>query len=491
MSQIFLILILTIFSMGCAYSQLIPDGPYKTGWTSVSLNRDGRNFSALIYYPAFNDGSDAQIDTINGPYQPIAFGHGFFMQNSYYISILRQLASHGFVVIAPQFYDVNHLQLGYDMIFCLNYLKKQSSNPLSKYYKLIDTTKSGVSGHSMGGGASLLASSIDTTITVSAPLAAAETNPSAINTVRNIKGVVYLISAQNDGITPVNSNQLPMYNNSNPVKALLNIKGANHTKFMDTRIWDWTDPNGYLSPAKQIEITRKYLTAIFKLFLKEDPLYYNYAFGDSVKNDTSIIFTYVLKPLNPKKFKLIYPLDTLYNQQVTFIWNSTTSINLEDTVRYHLLISNDSTFVNSIISIKNLKDTTYLISLSPGRYFWKVRAYTSDSTYYETEYLSFFVFTQTDIEDLSEMVSEIKLYQNFPNPFNAETVISWKSKLSGRHIIKIFDITGKEIQKLLDEDKPAGLYQIRFYGNDLPSGQYFYSLIIENFKDTRKMMIIK
>jgi hypothetical protein len=117
-----------------------------------------------------------------------------------------------------------------------------------------------------------------------------------------IQGVVYLISAQNDGITPVNTNQLPMFNNALPVKGLPVFKGGNHTKFMDTRIWDWTDPNGYLTAAQQLTATRKYLTSIFNLFLKQDTAYFKYAFGNEAQTDTSIIFQYELKPLVPMEF---------------------------------------------------------------------------------------------------------------------------------------------------------------------------------------------
>ena len=144
---------------------------------------------------------------------------GFFMQNSYYISQFKHLASYGFVVIAPQFPDNNHLQLAFDLIFCVNHIKEQTTNNSSRFFNNIDTTKAGVSGHSMGGGASLLAAANDSTITVAAPLAAAETNPSAINVMNQIKGVVYLISAQNDGIAPPSQHQIPMYNNGNSVKS--------------------------------------------------------------------------------------------------------------------------------------------------------------------------------------------------------------------------------------------------------------------------------
>ncbi len=139
------------------------------------------------------------------------------MQNSNYISLYKHLTSYGYIVIAPQFPDVNHLQLAFDLLFCANLIKNQNKNPSSIFYRLVDTTKTGLSGHSMGGGASLLAAANDSTITVVAPLAA-ERNPSDIGVMNNIKSVFYLITAQNDGITPPQNHQIPMFNNAKPIK---------------------------------------------------------------------------------------------------------------------------------------------------------------------------------------------------------------------------------------------------------------------------------
>lgn len=466
-------------------------GPFQAGWTSVSLNRDGRNFNALIYYPSFIEGSEAQIDTLNGPYQPIAFGHGFFMQNSYYISIYKHLASYGFIVIAPQFPDNNHLQLGYDLIHCIKFIQSQNTNQSSRFFSLVDTTKSGLSGHSMGGGASLLAAAYDSTITVVAPLAAAETNPSAINAMNQIKGVVYLIAAQNDGITPVNSNQLPMYNNSNPVKALVNIKGANHTKFMDTRVWDWTDPNGYLTASQQLLITRKYLAGIFNLCIKEDSSYFKYSLGNLAQNDTSIIFQSVLKPLVPKSFNLISPKDTLYQNDVSFLWNSTYSLNLFDEIRYDLTVALDDQFNNIVLQVEQLSDTTYTTQFQNGMYYWKVKAYSSDSTSVFSDELNFFIDSPINVQLKENQPTEFSLNQNYPNPFNPSTWISWQSPVRSWQTIKVYDVLGNEVATLVDEYKPAGYYSIEFDGSRLSSGVYFYSIRSGDYFEVKKMNLMK
>jgi len=466
-------------------------GPYEAGWTNATLNREGRILNTIIYYPSFVEGSEAQIDTLHKPYQVIAFGHGFFMQNSYYISHYKHLASYGFVVIAPQFPDNNHLQLAYDLIYCVNYIKNQNSVSTSRFYNLIDLTKSGLYGHSMGGGASLLAAANDSTITIAAPLAAAETNPSVINLMNQIKGVVYLISAQNDGIAPVNANQLPMYLNANPVKALPIIKGANHTKFMDTRIWDFTDPNGYLTAEQQLSITRKYLASIFNLFLKEDSSYFKFVFGDLAQSDTSIIFQYELEPLKPKSFNLILPQDTSSQTITTFLWHSTYSLNLYDQIEYELLIASDEQFNNLVLRASEIIDTTYSIQLQNGKYFWKVKSYTSSSTYTFSNVMSFVVNIPTDVNSEKDTPFEFYLDQNFPNPLNPSTTIKYSIPKSSQVSLKIFNMLGEELETLVNEEKTVGTYEVNWNAANLPSGVYFYRLQAGDFVQTRKMILLK
>jgi hypothetical protein len=57
--------------------------------------------------------------------------------------------------------------------------------------------------------------------------------------------------------------------------------------------------------------------------------------------------------------------------------------------------------------------------------------------------------------------------------------------------LKVLDLLGSEVAILVDEEKPAGSYEISFDASDLPSGTYFYQLQIGNFLQTEKMLIIK
>ncbi len=83
------------------------------------------------------------------------------------------------------------------------------------------------------------------------------------------------------------------------------------------------------------------------------------------------------------------------------------------------------------------------------------------------------------------------LGQNYPNPFNPSTVISWQLAVGSHVTLKVYDVLGKEVAILVNEEKPADNYKIDFNGNTLASGIYFYSLWANNFVQNRKMVLLK
>ncbi|MBN1633962.1 MAG: T9SS type A sorting domain-containing protein [Ignavibacteria bacterium] len=86
---------------------------------------------------------------------------------------------------------------------------------------------------------------------------------------------------------------------------------------------------------------------------------------------------------------------------------------------------------------------------------------------------------------------EFKLYQNYPNPFNPVTNIKFDvSKTSDIKMI-IYDITGRELETLVNEKLSAGSYSVDWNGSEYSSGIYFYKLIAENYTETKKMILIK
>ena len=84
-----------------------------------------------------------------------------------------------------------------------------------------------------------------------------------------------------------------------------------------------------------------------------------------------------------------------------------------------------------------------------------------------------------------------QLSQNYPNPFNPSTVISYRLPVIGFVTLKVYDVLGREVATLVNEEKSAGEYEIEFNGSKLPSGIYFYQLKTGNFVETKKMVLLK
>ncbi|MFC2103380.1 S41 family peptidase [Bacteroidota bacterium] len=91
----------------------------------------------------------------------------------------------------------------------------------------------------------------------------------------------------------------------------------------------------------------------------------------------------------------------------------------------------------------------------------------------------------------SDQLSDYYLGNNYPNPFNPTTRISYSIPQSGFITLKVFDLLGNEVAVLVNEDKPAGEYQVEFEASELTSGIYFYWLKAENFMECKKMVFIK
>jgi predicted acyl esterase len=94
----------------------------------------------------------------------------------------------------------------------------------------------------------------------------------------------------------------------------------------------------------------------------------------------------------------------------------------------------------------------------------------------------------------SEVPSSIELFQNFPNPFNPSTNIKFSipEKYKGNNVkLTVYDIKGQEIKTLLNQNLNSGIYETRFDGSSLSSGVYFYTLSVKDFKETKRLLLVK
>jgi len=93
----------------------------------------------------------------------------------------------------------------------------------------------------------------------------------------------------------------------------------------------------------------------------------------------------------------------------------------------------------------------------------------------------------------NEVPAVYTLSQNYPNPFNPTTTIKFGIPKAGNVSLKVYDITGRLVQTLLNNAPlNAGTVTYNFNGSNLASGVYFYTLIVDNNKiDTKKMVLVK
>ncbi len=91
----------------------------------------------------------------------------------------------------------------------------------------------------------------------------------------------------------------------------------------------------------------------------------------------------------------------------------------------------------------------------------------------------------------SQIPNEISLSQNFPNPFNPTTTIKFGLNKQGAVNISIYDVTGKRVEELLNDEMKAGTYEVNWNASNYSSGTYFYTITAEDFRETKKMLLIK
>lgn len=111
---------------------------------------------------------------------------------------------------------------------------------------------------------------------------------------------------------------------------------------------------------------------------------------------------------------------------------------------------------------------------------------------WEIYYKRFSSGNMTSVKNpVSELPEGYKLEQNYPNPFNPSTKISFRISYPGFVSLKVYDVLGKEVATLVNEEKPSGEFEVEFVAGRLSSGIYFYKLQSGNFSQTKKMLLLK
>jgi len=128
-------------------------------------------------------------------------------------------------------------------------------------------------------------------------------------------------------------------------------------------------------------------------------------------------------------------------------------------------------------SLYSTLDNNYL----PGKTWYRINQINTTGT--KTSYSPIVVYT--------DKLTGYSLAQNYPNPFNSTTVINYQLPTEGKVRIEVFDILGNSISELVNEIKTAGAYSTEFSSGRIPSGIYFYRILINGFVETKKLVVIK
>jgi dienelactone hydrolase len=255
-------------------------GPYAVGYRLISVSQGGIPFTAWLFYPATDDGYGRALDAAGAPYPAIAFGHAFLTPPLFYTANARHLASWGFAVVLPR----TAVQLvpyvpGFatDLVEALGELIERGSDPGSFLYRAIDADALGIAGHSMGGGASILAAADDPRIRALVAFSPSETfwPISAVERIAEVEGAVVLLAGTADTITPPAAHQRPLYAAAGPPRILVTLDGGGHCEYTPAL----PACGGVIPRERQFEIARRWLVATMGLYLHDDSRYADWIWG--------------------------------------------------------------------------------------------------------------------------------------------------------------------------------------------------------------------
>jgi pimeloyl-ACP methyl ester carboxylesterase len=206
-------------------------GPYAVDIREVTIPRPGtgERFGARLFLPVAVDETGSEVSPI------FAFGHGYLAPIDIYQSTLEHLASWGITVVAPRSGGglvPSHEAFGADLVAALDHVSVAASE--DDWPGLpVDGTSRSVGGHSMGGGAAVLAARLDPSIRTVATLSAADTRPSAVTAAEGVEAPMLLVAASEDRITPIDRHQRPIFEAAAGPAQLRVIEGGGHCGYLD------------------------------------------------------------------------------------------------------------------------------------------------------------------------------------------------------------------------------------------------------------------
>ncbi|MFA5831869.1 MAG: SBBP repeat-containing protein [Bacteroidota bacterium] len=125
-------------------------------------------------------------------------------------------------------------------------------------------------------------------------------------------------------------------------------------------------------------------------------------------------------------------------------------------------------------------------------YIAGTKTYSDDWNYQNFYSILKYTQTPTSVKIVSSVIpSKFTLQQNYPNPFNPSTVISYQLPVNSKVTLEIYDVLGREVATLVNEEQSAGWKEVRWNASKVSSGIYFYKIQAGNYVEVKKMLVVK
>ncbi len=308
-----------------------------------------------------------------------------------------------------------------------------------------------------------------------------------------ITGMLYLDQFGSKTQTTFDNSYNPPVSFSNDVKFSDDMNGANDTNGLKAR--GWIPKRGPLHGPIGSTFYFQGNDQVFPAFEGPSTGYLGSNFNATTGSNT--IDLWLISPVVNAG-----PGDT-----ITFYERAPTGSTFPDSMRVHWASNGDSVpGTASWVELGKFKNTTsgswqerrFVIPTAgaTGRFAINYRVAQGGPAGNNSDYVGYdlirLVGPLTGITPISSNVPDkFNLKQNYPNPFNPETKIQFAVPVSGNVKITVFDITGKNIATLVNQNVNAGSYEINFNASHLSSGAYFYRLETSSFTETKKMLLVK